>query len=1029
MTDRSIFVRLGAIASGLKQGFKEAEAAAKQTAAAIESAGQKAEKAVEKQAVSGSLLARAGAAIGTQFGKAKGHINALSADVAANREQFERLSTTATVVGGLLVAGAGVATARFADFDQQMSNVAATGADARASLGALRAEAIKLGADTVFSAGEAAQGIENLLKAGVSAKDVLGGGLSGALNLAAAGQLSVADAAEISATALTQFGLSGDKMTHVADLLAAGAGKAQGEVSDLAQALQYVGPVAAGMGVSIEETTGALAAFASQGLIGEQAGTSLRGVLASMTSPSAAASKEIERLGINLYDSSGKFRGLANVAGQLAGAYSKMSDQSRDASLGIIFGNAQVTAARVLFDQGADGVAAWTKQVDDAGYAATAAATRMDNLKGDIERLSGSIDSALIESGSGLNEMLRGLTQSATSTVDVIGSLPEPVLQAGARLTALAGVGTLATGVAMKGVVAWVDYREALKRISTEGGKAGKALSTLTSVGRGVGLALAAVQVASIFGAEQQRQIDATRASLADYTTALADAAKAGNLSSLNKAMANLPGADGLEGVAGAMWDVHAAGQAMKDGFGWLPALQDWFPTLVGMKGELTTNREELDKLDQSLALSNSDVAVKAFQQITQAAKTQSGMTDQGILELFPQYQAKLQALALQYNVTDLSAEDFVGWMKGQVPGAIQIAMGKNQDLTNSLTGTDRALVGAGQSGSDYANSMFTLANAALKLSGSQIGFEQAVDDTAKAIKKNGRGLDLNTEKGRANQRALDQLATSGDAYVQNLVAQGATGDQAAAVMERVRKKYIESAIAAGASKTKAKEMADAMGLIPKDVKANVDTNLNQDGIDDWKRYKPPGKNAWITPKLTKTTLNANVVYHVKGGPGFTANADGGILVQMGGLAAAGAGLRRAFADGGLASIGSQQPQIRPYSGPQGITWSEEGSGPWEAFVSGHPAKIQRSREITSIVAQKLGGVASFADGGIRGIDPALARLIDSGRAPQAFHSETHYHGPTNNTTVNSTTYYPQAEPTSVTTNRALQTAAAVGKI
>jgi TP901 family phage tail tape measure protein len=181
---------------------------------------------------------------------------------------------------------------------------------------------------------------------------------------------------------LTQFHLAGDKASHVADLLAAGASKALGSVDDLGQGLKYVGPVAHSMGVSLEETVGTLALFAQNGILGEQAGTGLRGVLSSLTSPSAAASKEIQRLGITLYDSQGKFLGLANMAGELSKAYGTMDGASRDASLGVIFGNQQVTAARVLFEAGAVGVTKWTAAVNDSGYAALTAAIRMDNLSG-----------------------------------------------------------------------------------------------------------------------------------------------------------------------------------------------------------------------------------------------------------------------------------------------------------------------------------------------------------------------------------------------------------------------------------------------------------------------------------------------------------------------------------------------------------------------------------------------------------------------------------------------------------------------
>jgi TP901 family phage tail tape measure protein len=1031
MADRSIFVRLGVVASGVKKGMQEASVAAKAAAADIEQAGKKADAAVEKSAAKLPLLARAGSAIGAQWTKAKGQVSALGAEVVASRDELDRLGTTAALAGGLLVAGAAAATGRFADFDEAMSSVSATGVDARANLGALREEAIALGAATKYSASEAAAGIENMLKAGVSARDVIGGGLTGALNLAAAGQMSVADAAEVSATALTQFGLSGSQMTHVADLLAAGAGKAQGEVSDLAQALAYVGPVAAGMGVSIEETTGALAAFASQGLIGEQAGTSLRGVLASLTSPSTAASKEIHRLGIDLYDASGKFKGLSNVAGQLSDAYGGMRDSARDASLGIIFGNAQVTAARVLFAQGADGVQGWTEQVNDAGYAAQAAATKMDNLKGDLEQLSGAIDSTLIEAGSGLNGMLRSLTQQATGTVNTIGSLPAPLLEAGLRMTALTGAGLLVAGAFTKGAVGLATWRSSLAKIGEESPKVASALEKTSRAAKGVGIAVAAIQIASVFGSMQQQQIDKTTGSLTDMAEALGSVAGSEDLAKLNSEVRRVQGSIlGFSTGAPLVADVGSALKQLSDGgeglAGFGNGVARTMNGLVGLKTNFDQLAEQVGKVDQALATMDPGKAQQAFAGISQAA-TDQGVSIEALAAQFPAYKAELQATAIQLGVNNLSNREYAEWMAGKVPAAITATMNAGTGLNANLTSTQQALAGAGQSAQDYADSMFKLANDALKASGSQIGFEAAIDDTAAAIKKNGKGLDTNTEKGRANQRALDDLATSSHAYVQTLVAQGATGDQAAAVMERARKAYIRSAEAAGASKTEAREMADAMGLIPADVKAEIDTSLNQEGINNWKRYKPPGKTAWITPKLTKDTLYVKVVRGESGhGGGGRSdldrnNADGGLWARSA-LADTGASLHRQYADGGFdGTLGAAQPQIRPYSGPRGLTWSEEGSGPWEAFISGHPAKRSRSISIWAQAGQELGVLPGYANGGM--YPPGLERLL-AGGGQRVLYSSPTYYGPTINTVVN----YPVAEPASASTNRALQAAAAVGR-
>ena len=184
--------------------------------------------------------------------KAKASVDDLTkADVPKAAKGYKDLADKAAVAGAAMAVGLGLAVKRFADFDKAMSAVKANSGATGAELERLRAAAIKLGADSQFSAKEAADGINELAKAGVKTQDILGGGLKGALDLAAAGQIDVAQAAETTASAMTQFKLSGDKATHVADLLASGANKAQGGVGDLGAALGQAGLVAAATGLSI----------------------------------------------------------------------------------------------------------------------------------------------------------------------------------------------------------------------------------------------------------------------------------------------------------------------------------------------------------------------------------------------------------------------------------------------------------------------------------------------------------------------------------------------------------------------------------------------------------------------------------------------------------------------------------------------------------------------------------------------------------------------------------------------------------
>ena len=458
MADRSVIVRLGAQVEGLRSGLDEAARKAKEAAAQIEAAGKKADTALDSSAKKLPLLTRAHDAFAAKSAS-------VSTWLGKNRDDVDRLATSGLIMGGLMAAGAAMAVKKYADFDAQMSAVKSTGDEARASFGALRDAAVRMGADTVFSATEAAAGIENLLKAGVSARDVLGGGLKGALDLAAAGQLSVAAAAEVAATAMVQFNLSGKDVPHIADLLAAGAGKAQGEVSDLAAALGQSGLVASQFGLSVEETVGSLAAFAAAGLTGSDAGTSMKTALLKLANPSQEAATLMGDLGIAAYDAGGNFVGMAGMAGQLQAALKDKTQAERDSALATIFGSDAIRIANVLYKEGADGITEWTTQVNDAGYAGMVAATRLDNLRGDVEKLSGSIDTVMIQSGSGLNDFFRGMVQGAERAVDALGKVPGPILGIAATLTGAGGLAVAGVSGIAKLATIGNDAAEAFKRL------------------------------------------------------------------------------------------------------------------------------------------------------------------------------------------------------------------------------------------------------------------------------------------------------------------------------------------------------------------------------------------------------------------------------------------------------------------------------------------------------------------------------------------------------------------------------------
>ncbi len=325
----------------------------------------------------------------------------------------------------VLASGAAFAASalKAADFDKQM---AATGAVSNATaeqLATLREQALKAGADTAFSASQAAAGQEELIKAGVSLKDVLAGGLDGALSLAAAGGIDVAQAATFASNALNTFKLSGDQTTHVADVIAAAANKSAIDVTDFGYSMQAGGLVASQMGFSLEETAAAFAAFGQAGLKGSDAGTSFKTFLSNLTPATKQARAEMARLGLDFTNADGTFVSLAEVAGQLQTKLGGLTDEQRAMALETLFGSDSVRAASVLFSEGAAGVEKWTQAVSESGFAGQVASKRLDNLAGDIEAFKGSVETAFISAGSAASAPLRSIVQTATETVNGIAPI------------------------------------------------------------------------------------------------------------------------------------------------------------------------------------------------------------------------------------------------------------------------------------------------------------------------------------------------------------------------------------------------------------------------------------------------------------------------------------------------------------------------------------------------------------------------------------------------------------------------------
>ena len=176
----------------------------------------------------------------------------------------------------------------FADFETSMLRVKAISGATGAEFQSLTDLAKELGSTTAFTAREAAQAMGFLAQAGFEVGEVHKA-LPKVLSLAAAGQLDLAQAADITASVLRGFGLEASESGRVADVLAAAASKSNTSVEGMGEAFKFAGPVASAMGVSLEETAAALGVLSNAGLKGSLAGTGLRMVLVKMGEDVAGA--------------------------------------------------------------------------------------------------------------------------------------------------------------------------------------------------------------------------------------------------------------------------------------------------------------------------------------------------------------------------------------------------------------------------------------------------------------------------------------------------------------------------------------------------------------------------------------------------------------------------------------------------------------------------------------------------------------------------------------------------------------------
>jgi TP901 family phage tail tape measure protein len=335
----------------------------------------------------------------------------------------QQISAPIAVFGALTLRTAG-------NFEAAMNTVQALSGATAKEMEVLTAKAKELGRTTQFSATEAAQGIETLLKNGLNTQQVMNGALDATLGLAAATKTSLANAADIATDAMLQFNLQATDLNKVVDQIAGVTIASKFGIDDVRLALANAGGVAGQVGVEFQDFAVAIAATSSAFSSGADAGTSLKTFLTALNAKSTPAKEAMQELGLSFFNAKGELDSMAVIAQKLQTAFSGLSEQQKLQAAETIFGTDAMRTALLLANQGAEGFNRLAQSINKVS-AADMAAIQMRGFSGALKKLESSFEAFQIAlANSGMLEFFGKLINALAGVFQGMSGLRPEILSA-----------------------------------------------------------------------------------------------------------------------------------------------------------------------------------------------------------------------------------------------------------------------------------------------------------------------------------------------------------------------------------------------------------------------------------------------------------------------------------------------------------------------------------------------------------------------------------------------------------------------
>ena len=351
---------------------------------------------------------------------AQANFNKTVSGIKGNVASMKENGAYASMGGAAMGAGIAAAVNSGMNFEAAMSKVGAISRASEADLAKLSAQAKQLGADTEWSASQAAEGMTYLSMAGFKTEDTLKA-MPGMLSLATAGSIDLGRAADIASNILTGFGKDASEMGNVGDILVNTFTSSNTNLEMLGYTMKYAAPIAKSLGVSMEEAAGMAGKLGDAGIQGEMAGTTLRSVMLKLSAPTKAGAKAMEKLGVSTTDASGNMRSVPDILADLNKAMAGMSESARAETTKTIFETEAMSGAMILMEQAGSGaLQKYIKSLGKTGTANETARKQADNLSGDMKSLGSKIEAVSISIYESISPTLRSMAQDVTSVISKV---------------------------------------------------------------------------------------------------------------------------------------------------------------------------------------------------------------------------------------------------------------------------------------------------------------------------------------------------------------------------------------------------------------------------------------------------------------------------------------------------------------------------------------------------------------------------------------------------------------------------------